>query len=167
MANGHYHASKIPDTPGLKEWKSTWPNRVQPSKSYRKPHEFKDQVKTPLSSVTYLLSSLIATSDRPLDRGRRLLNRHRKRTVPGRRKNLPVLQGRPIRPPHPALTSNRIPSTRNSVLRTPLSAPTQTRNRRPQGWPHPNRYRPRHRLHRLPFLSSLPPNPAQRLDSRG
>ncbi|TVY71509.1 Flavin-containing monooxygenase ustF2, partial [Lachnellula suecica] len=43
VANGHYHASKVPDTPGLAEWKAAWPDRVQHSKSYRKPDEFKDQ----------------------------------------------------------------------------------------------------------------------------
>ncbi|TVY50730.1 Flavin-containing monooxygenase ustF2 [Lachnellula cervina] len=43
VANGHYHASKVPDTPGLKEWKDTWPDKVQHSKSYRTPDGFKDQ----------------------------------------------------------------------------------------------------------------------------
>ncbi|TVY45934.1 Flavin-containing monooxygenase [Lachnellula occidentalis] len=43
VANGHYHASKVPDTPGLKEWKYTWPDKVQHSKSYRTPDGFKDQ----------------------------------------------------------------------------------------------------------------------------
>lgn len=44
VANGHYHACKIPDIPGLKEWKAIWPSRLQHSKSYRTPDEFKDQV---------------------------------------------------------------------------------------------------------------------------
>jgi ACS family pantothenate transporter-like MFS transporter len=43
VANGHYHACKVPDIPGLKEWKSRWPSRVQHSKTYRLPNEFKDQ----------------------------------------------------------------------------------------------------------------------------
>lgn len=53
MANGHYHASKVPDTPGLKDWKYTWPDRVQHSKSYRTPDEFKDQVTTLSSADIY------------------------------------------------------------------------------------------------------------------
>jgi hypothetical protein len=44
IASGHYHASRVPDIPGLKEWKARWPNRVQHSKGYRKPDEFKNQV---------------------------------------------------------------------------------------------------------------------------
>jgi cation diffusion facilitator CzcD-associated flavoprotein CzcO len=48
VANGHYHACKVPDIPGLKEWKITWPSRVQHSKTYRVPTDFKDQVYYPL-----------------------------------------------------------------------------------------------------------------------
>ncbi len=44
VANGNYHACKVPDIPGLKEWKSKWPDRVQHSKRYRRPDEFKDEV---------------------------------------------------------------------------------------------------------------------------
>ncbi|KAL3421143.1 putative flavin dependent monooxygenase [Phlyctema vagabunda] len=40
VASGHYHACRVPDIPGLKEWKSTWPDRVQHSKKYRRPDEF-------------------------------------------------------------------------------------------------------------------------------
>ncbi|CZR66970.1 related to FAD dependent oxidoreductase [Phialocephala subalpina] len=43
VASGHYHASKVPDIPGLKEWKETWPNRVEHSKRYRGPEDFRDQ----------------------------------------------------------------------------------------------------------------------------
>ncbi|KAH8597078.1 hypothetical protein B0O99DRAFT_670682 [Bisporella sp. PMI_857] len=42
-ASGHYHACRIPNTPGLKEWKEAFPGQVQHSKQYRKPDEFKDQ----------------------------------------------------------------------------------------------------------------------------
>jgi cation diffusion facilitator CzcD-associated flavoprotein CzcO len=44
VASGHYHASKVPDIPGLKEWKQAWPDRVHHSKGYRNPEDFKDQV---------------------------------------------------------------------------------------------------------------------------
>lgn len=44
VASGHYHASKVPDIPGLKEWKQAWPDRIQHSKGYRSPEDFKDQV---------------------------------------------------------------------------------------------------------------------------
>lgn len=44
VASGHYHASKIPDIPGLKEWKRAWPDRVYHSKSYRDPSELENQV---------------------------------------------------------------------------------------------------------------------------
>jgi len=46
VASGHYHACKVPDIRGLKEWKKEWPERVQHSKSYRRPDEFQDQVRT-------------------------------------------------------------------------------------------------------------------------
>ncbi|KAH8656133.1 dimethylaniline monooxygenase [Tricladium varicosporioides] len=43
VANGHYHTIKVPDIPGLKEWKRAWPGRVQHSKTYRRPDSFRDQ----------------------------------------------------------------------------------------------------------------------------
>lgn len=43
IASGHYHACRIPDTPGLAAWKKQWPSRVQHSKSYRHPRGFKGQ----------------------------------------------------------------------------------------------------------------------------
>jgi thioredoxin reductase len=42
-ANGHYHATNIPDIPGLKEWKTAFPDRIQHSKLYRRASSFKDQ----------------------------------------------------------------------------------------------------------------------------
>ncbi|KAE9978216.1 hypothetical protein EG327_007465 [Venturia inaequalis] len=41
IASGHYHSPRIPDIPGLKQWKQRWPSRVWHSKSYRKPDEFR------------------------------------------------------------------------------------------------------------------------------
>ncbi|KAG0649154.1 Flavin-containing monooxygenase ustF2 [Hyphodiscus hymeniophilus] len=43
VANGHYSACKVPDIPGLKEWKAAWPERIQHSKRYRRPDGFKNQ----------------------------------------------------------------------------------------------------------------------------
>jgi hypothetical protein len=37
VASGHYHAPKVPNTPGLSDWKGRWPDRVQHSKGYRSP----------------------------------------------------------------------------------------------------------------------------------
>ncbi|KAL6161301.1 hypothetical protein ACJBU6_00421 [Exserohilum turcicum] len=37
VASGHYHAARVPDTPGLAEWKKKWPDRVEHSKRYRRP----------------------------------------------------------------------------------------------------------------------------------
>jgi hypothetical protein len=37
VASGHYHAPKVPNTPGLADWKRLWPERVKHSKSYRSP----------------------------------------------------------------------------------------------------------------------------------
>jgi hypothetical protein len=42
-SNGHYHATNIPDIPGLKEWKLAFPDRIQHSKLYRRASNFKDQ----------------------------------------------------------------------------------------------------------------------------
>ena len=44
VASGHYHAAKVPDIPGLVEWKRKWPSRVQHSKGYRSPEEFRGKV---------------------------------------------------------------------------------------------------------------------------
>ncbi|KZM28708.1 uncharacterized protein EKO05_0009918 [Ascochyta rabiei] len=41
VASGHYHAPRIPDIPGLAEWKRRYPQRVQHSKGYRKPEDFR------------------------------------------------------------------------------------------------------------------------------
>ena len=35
VASGHYNAARVPDFPGLAEWKHRFPNRVSHSKSYR------------------------------------------------------------------------------------------------------------------------------------
>ncbi|KAJ9652765.1 hypothetical protein H2198_007992 [Neophaeococcomyces mojaviensis] len=35
VASGHYHMPRIPEIPGLEEWKAQFPDRVQHSKSYR------------------------------------------------------------------------------------------------------------------------------------
>ncbi|MCJ1379607.1 hypothetical protein MMC17_002709 [Xylographa soralifera] len=43
IASGHYHAANVPDIPGLKEWKSAWPGRIEHSKGYRQPHGFQNQ----------------------------------------------------------------------------------------------------------------------------
>lgn len=43
VASGHYHEPKIPDTPGLKEWKQQRPDSVSHSKRYRSPQQFKDR----------------------------------------------------------------------------------------------------------------------------
>ncbi|KXT18870.1 hypothetical protein AC579_3553 [Pseudocercospora musae] len=43
IASGHYHAPNVPDLPGLAEWKEKFPGRIQHSKSYRRPDEFRDQ----------------------------------------------------------------------------------------------------------------------------
>ena len=39
-ASGHYNAPRIPDMPGLADWKTLWPDRIQHSKSYRSPEKF-------------------------------------------------------------------------------------------------------------------------------
>lgn len=44
VANGHYHAPRVPDIPGLIEWKARYPTRVQHSKSYRVPEAYKGKV---------------------------------------------------------------------------------------------------------------------------
>ncbi|KAJ9616523.1 hypothetical protein H2200_000242 [Cladophialophora chaetospira] len=43
VASGHYHMPRIPDYPGLSEWKRAYPDRVWHSKRYRNPQVFKDQ----------------------------------------------------------------------------------------------------------------------------
>lgn len=43
VANGHYHATNIPDIKGLKEWKEAFPDRVHHSKLYRRADAFQDQ----------------------------------------------------------------------------------------------------------------------------
>ncbi|KAG4027285.1 hypothetical protein MFRU_031g00340 [Monilinia fructicola] len=43
VASGHYHANRVPDIKGLKEWRKHHPERVMHSKAYRRPEEVKDQ----------------------------------------------------------------------------------------------------------------------------
>jgi cation diffusion facilitator CzcD-associated flavoprotein CzcO len=43
VASGHYHEPKIPDLPGLKEWKERHPESISHSKRYRSPEPFKDK----------------------------------------------------------------------------------------------------------------------------
>jgi hypothetical protein len=44
VASGHYHAARVPNTPGLADWKRRWPDRVQHSKRYRKPENTQNMV---------------------------------------------------------------------------------------------------------------------------
>lgn len=46
VASGHYHAARVPNTPGLAEWKKKWPDRVEHSKRYRKPENAHGKVRT-------------------------------------------------------------------------------------------------------------------------
>ncbi|KAF1986877.1 pantothenate transporter [Aulographum hederae CBS 113979] len=41
VASGHYHAPRVPDIPGLKEWKQQWPDRIWHSKAYRDPESLR------------------------------------------------------------------------------------------------------------------------------
>ncbi|KAK6437444.1 hypothetical protein LTR95_006360 [Oleoguttula sp. CCFEE 5521] len=43
VANGNYHAMDVPDVPGLKAWKQTYPDRVMHSKLYRRPEKYRSQ----------------------------------------------------------------------------------------------------------------------------
>lgn len=43
VASGHYHEPKIPDMPGLKEWKSRFPDNILHSKQYRTPEIFRNK----------------------------------------------------------------------------------------------------------------------------
>ncbi|EXJ62031.1 hypothetical protein A1O7_02464 [Cladophialophora yegresii CBS 114405] len=43
VASGHYHMARIPDYPGLSEWKRAYPDRVWHSKRYRSPQICRDQ----------------------------------------------------------------------------------------------------------------------------
>ncbi|RDW79364.1 hypothetical protein BP6252_04002 [Coleophoma cylindrospora] len=56
VATGHYHHPRVPAIPGLKEWKDVWPNRIQTSKSYRRPEVFADQ-------TILLIGSFISSTD--------------------------------------------------------------------------------------------------------
>ncbi|EDO00163.1 hypothetical protein SS1G_03023 [Sclerotinia sclerotiorum 1980 UF-70] len=43
VASGHYHASRVPDIKGLKDWRERYPERVMHSKVYRRPQELAGQ----------------------------------------------------------------------------------------------------------------------------
>ncbi|KAK4167644.1 hypothetical protein QBC43DRAFT_362465 [Cladorrhinum sp. PSN259] len=43
VASGHYNMPRIPDIPGLKEWKAAFPSRVIHSKQYRNPEAYRNQ----------------------------------------------------------------------------------------------------------------------------
>ena len=42
VASGHYHMPRIPEIPGLKEWKARFPSRVQHSKGYRRAETYRN-----------------------------------------------------------------------------------------------------------------------------
>jgi hypothetical protein len=44
VASGHYHAARVPTTPGLADWKKRWPDRVEHSKRYRRPENAQNKV---------------------------------------------------------------------------------------------------------------------------
>jgi hypothetical protein len=54
VASGHYHTPKIPNTPGLADWKRLWPDRVQHSKSYRSPGDAHGKVRSKSSSMFWM-----------------------------------------------------------------------------------------------------------------
>jgi cation diffusion facilitator CzcD-associated flavoprotein CzcO len=43
VASGHYNMPRVPDIPGLQEWKRSFPDRVMHSKGYRSPVQFKNK----------------------------------------------------------------------------------------------------------------------------
>ncbi|KAK4217421.1 hypothetical protein QBC37DRAFT_415088 [Rhypophila decipiens] len=43
VASGHYNMPRIPDIPGLRQWKAAFPGRVIHSKQYRSPAKFKGE----------------------------------------------------------------------------------------------------------------------------
>ena len=43
VASGHYNAPRVPDFPGLAEWKQRFPGRIQHSKSYRDAENFRNK----------------------------------------------------------------------------------------------------------------------------
>ncbi|QIW98661.1 hypothetical protein AMS68_004179 [Peltaster fructicola] len=43
VATGHYHNPRIPDFPGLAEWKQRYPDRISHSKQYRRAAPFKSE----------------------------------------------------------------------------------------------------------------------------
>ena len=59
VASGHYHAPKVPDIPGLKDWKQRWPTRVRHSKGYRDPEEYRNQVS--ISSIQLHMNARLTT----------------------------------------------------------------------------------------------------------
>jgi hypothetical protein len=55
VASGHYQTARVPSTPGLADWKRRWPDRVQHSKSYRRPDYSQSKVsKTYAVKTPYL-----------------------------------------------------------------------------------------------------------------
>jgi hypothetical protein len=110
VASGHYHSPRVPDIPGLKEWKQRWPSRVQHSKNYRDPEEYRNQV-GPLPRRLHLSACLTDNAvERPPYWRWRFLHRHRTRAPRRRLAHLPILPGRRLRP-------TRRPSPRQRAAR--------------------------------------------------
>ena len=51
VASGHYHSPRVPDIPGLAEWKRLYPDRIQHSKGYRSPKDYQGKVTFPPASI--------------------------------------------------------------------------------------------------------------------
>lgn len=157
VANGHYHACRVPDIPGLKEWKAAWPSRVQHSKGYRTPNDFKDQVRLLLSCY----SPKLMVPECPPHRRRSLFHRHCQRNCSNRGKSLP------IRPRESFPSSTQLPATqrrtcsRYCIICHPHLSPRHTWGSSSHRRPHPNRNRQSGCLHRLPHHLSFPAVPPQ------
>jgi ACS family pantothenate transporter-like MFS transporter len=64
VASGHYHSPRVPDIPGLKEWKKRWPSRVWHSKAYRRPDEFREKVSFRcLKPILEALADIVASKN--------------------------------------------------------------------------------------------------------
>lgn len=45
VASGHYNTPRLPSIPGLVEWREAYPDRVEHSKSYRRPEQYAGKVR--------------------------------------------------------------------------------------------------------------------------
>ena len=177
IASGHYHVCRVPDIPGLAEWKRRWPSRVQHSKTYRRPSQFKGQVWTRFFWGSQFRSDSVWRVECSAYWSGNLIDWYRPRAWFRSQHNIPDIAGRKFRFAAYSSSRERYPRKWHRMFRDATTRRLREWSRlRPLG-PDPLsghlegqacsfRYPSRHRMHRLSPVAAIPLRLPQRRHPR-